>query len=94
MSIQNKGYTAVVAVGVVAVAAVAVAVVAVAVITTQVFKRMRVICGQGSADKIFYGIRFTEEAMDLNGSFLSPLRPLILDPCGRPNKNIFPIHFF
>lgn len=38
----------------------------------QVFERMRVICGQGSTDKIFYGIRVTEEAMDLSGaSFLS-----------------------
>jgi len=34
----------------------------------QVFERMRVICGQGSTDKIFYGIRVSEEAMDLSGS--------------------------
>jgi P4 family phage/plasmid primase-like protien len=38
----------------------------------QVFERMRMVSGQGSTDKIFYGIRVSEEAMDLSGaSFLS-----------------------
>jgi hypothetical protein len=36
-----------------------------------VFERMRAICGQGSTDKIFYGIRVTEEAMYLSDAFLS-----------------------
>ena len=64
ISIKNKGHTDV---AVVAVAET----LAVAVITTQVFERMRAICGQGSTDKIFYGIRVTEEAMYLSDAFLS-----------------------